>query len=68
MNTEMQKTIQNQLNKIHNELVQTLVTGKATCYVNLDRMDFPPGTVDKINTLLAKRNGLFDLEEQLCQK
>lgn len=58
------KSLQTRLNIVHNDLVQLLTTGKRESYANLDRVDFEPGTIEKMNRLLAQRNLILDMIEE----
>lgn len=61
------KSLQTRLNIVHNDLVQLLTTGKGETYANLDRIDFEPGTIEKINRLLAQRNLILEMMEEECK-
>lgn len=50
--------------ELSNEIVSLLCTGKGECYVNQDRIVFPPKTVEKFNNLLSRRAEVYDLIEK----
>ena len=52
------KSLQIRLNEV-NEIVQLLCKGNSGCYANRDIIQFIPGTVAVLNTLIAKRNMLI---------
>lgn len=61
--------LQTRLNRLHNDLVQLIVSGKGGSYanVNKDFIDFEPGTIEKINRLLAQRNLILEMMEEECK-
>lgn len=59
--------LQTRLNLLHNDLVRLIVSGKGGSYANKDLIDFKPGTIEKINRLLAQRNLILEMMEEECK-
>lgn len=57
-------TLQTRLNSLHNTLVQLIASGEGGAYANKDIVEFKPGTIAKINELLAQRNLILEMIEE----
>lgn len=60
-------SLQTRLNLLHGNLIQLLVSGKGGAYANKDLIEFKPGTIEKINGLLAQRNLILEMMEEECK-
>ena len=60
-------SLQTRLNRLHDDLVHLIVSGKGGSYANKDLIDFEPGTIEKINKLLAQRKLILDMMEEECK-
>lgn len=61
------KSLPVRLNKIKDEIIHLVVSGKGGAYANKDLIEFEPGTIEKINELLAKRNLILEMMEEECK-
>ena len=55
------------LNKINDEIIHLLASGKGSTYANKDLITFEPGTIEKVNAMLAKRNLILEMMEEECK-
>ena len=59
------ESLQSKLNQTNNDIIQMIVSGKGECYSNLDRIVLKPGSIEKLNQLIARRNTLIELMKEL---
>lgn len=57
----MKQNLQDRLTKISGDIIVLFCSGKASCYSNMDMMQYNPGTIHKIQDLCAQRNLLIDM-------
>lgn len=49
---------------LSNELISIFAQGTGSCYMNMDMIQYKPGTLSKINELISRRAEINDLLEE----
>lgn len=54
-------SLQSRLNILNGDILELLVSGHGEEYANMDMIKFRPGTVRKLNELIAQRRLVIDM-------
>lgn len=57
----MKQVLVERLYELSNEVINILCSGKGTAGDNKEIIEFPAGTLQKVNDLLSRRNEIIDL-------